>query len=100
VNALIIDGRQHESSHPGLFIGAYQAGKTSASQGEDTHGLYRLLLAQGDAAAVAGYLHGLAAGAREQMPEHPDDCPCRLCVHDREVLLRHIYRVWREQVAA
>ncbi|MFJ3950222.1 hypothetical protein ACIPXV_09155 [Streptomyces libani] len=100
MSALIVDGRRFESSDPNLFIGAYQAGKTAVQRGEDTHALYRQLLAQGDAAAVAGYLQGLAASAREQMPEHPVGCPCRHCVHDREALMRHIHRVWREAVPA
>lgn len=100
MTGLIIDGRRFDSSDPSLFIGAYRAGKTAIQRREDTHALYRQLLAQGDTAAVAGYLQGLAAAAREQLPEHPVDCPCRRCVHDRQVLMSHIRRVWREGVAA
>lgn len=100
MSALIVDGRRFDSSDPILFTLAYRAGKRAAGTSEDTDALLRYFLAEEDYAAAAGYLEGLAAGAREHLPEHPVDCPCQRCVFDRRDLMRHIRRLWREQVSA
>jgi hypothetical protein len=97
---LMIGGRDFETTEPGLFSSAYLAGKSAVRRGEDTDAFLKQLLAQGDFAAADGYLQGLAADARQRLPEHPVDCLCRRCVHDREALMRHIHRVWREAVPA
>ncbi|TVL89826.1 hypothetical protein [Streptomyces sp. SAJ15] len=52
--------RAEVSSDPHLFMLAFHAG-WKASPGEDTEGYVRSLIAQGDTAAAAGYLEGLAA---------------------------------------
>lgn len=100
MSALLVDGRRFDSAEPVLFTLAYRAGKRAAGTDEDTDSLLRHFLAQEDYAAAAGYLEGLAAGAREQLPEHAVDCPCRRCMWDRRDLMRHLRRVWREAVPA
>ena len=100
MNSLIIDGRQFKTTAVSLFAGSYSTGKVAHRKGEDTHALFRQLLAQGDHAALAGYLHGLAVAARERMPQHTVNCPCPHCVHDREVQTRRAYQVWQEEMAA
>ncbi|WP_329330838.1 hypothetical protein OIU81_03255 [Streptomyces sp. NBC_01454] len=97
---VMIGGRTFETTDPKLFSSAYLAGKTAVRRGEDTDAFLKQLLAQGDFAAANGYLQGLAMDARVRLPEHPVDCLCRRCVHDRESLMRHIHRIWREQVPA
>ncbi|MEE6264965.1 hypothetical protein V2E29_04790 [Streptomyces diastatochromogenes] len=97
--AVLIGGRRYESSDPALFTAAYRAGEQAARTGEDTDAYIRALYAQGEHAAIAGYLHGLAAAARQQLTEHPVDCPCHACVADRRALTRHLHRVWRRAAA-
>lgn len=96
----IDDGLTLETSNPDQLTQAYRKGQTALERREDTDIALKTHVVRGDFASAAGYLHGLAADARKRLPQHPDDCPCRRCVHDREALMRSIYRTWREAVAA
>ncbi|RXS78874.1 hypothetical protein EST92_19775 [Streptomyces sp. TM32] len=98
--ALEIGGRRYETASPDLFIAGHRAGERAGRAAEDTDAYVRALYAQGDHAAVAGYLHGLASAARQQLPRHPASCTCPRCLFDRRELRESIYRVWREAAAA
>ncbi|WP_327223089.1 hypothetical protein OG229_02775 [Streptomyces platensis] len=96
----IDDGLTLDTANPDQLTQAYRRGQAAIERGEDTDNVLKRHLLRGEFAAAAGYLHGLAADARKRLPVHPDDCPCRICVHAREALMRSIYRTWREGVAA
>ncbi|MEV7466207.1 hypothetical protein AB0O20_06780 [Streptomyces kronopolitis] len=96
----IDDGATYETASPDQFTQAYRDGETALERREDTDNVLKTHVIKGEFAAAAGYLHGLAADARKRLPRHVEDCPCRLCVHDRECLMRSIYRTWREAAAA
>ncbi|WP_329143604.1 hypothetical protein OIU91_06360 [Streptomyces sp. NBC_01456] len=100
MSTLEIDGRRYETANPDLFISGHRAGERAGQAAEDTDAYVRALYAQGDHAAVAGYLHGLATAARQQLPRHAASCTCPRCSFDRRELRECIYRVWREATAA
>lgn len=72
------EARAAASSDPGMFRLGYQAGR-NAGPGEDTDGYVRQLIAQGDTAAAAGYLEGLASRRRVPDGAHPFTCDCVPC---------------------
>ncbi|MEU8550518.1 hypothetical protein AB0C81_26655 [Streptomyces roseoverticillatus] len=73
-----------------FFEAGFQAGQ-SASVPDDTETIVRGLLAAGQHAAVASYLRGLAAAAREKLRTHAANCRCSHCSHLR--------RWWGRQAA-
>ncbi|MFF7022962.1 hypothetical protein ACFY97_18415 [Streptomyces klenkii] len=89
----LLEQRAAASSDPEQFRLGYQAGE-KASPGEDTEGYLQALLAQGDTAAAAGYLEGLAARARREMPAHFVNCRCPHCTY------QHRYRMRQAAIAA
>lgn len=96
---LEIGGRRHDSSDPHLFLAAHRAGERASRSGEDTDAYVRALHAQGEHAAIAGYLHGLAAAARQHLPKHPARCDCARCEFDLREARERQYRIWREATA-
>lgn len=92
--------RAERSSDPAMFRAAFHVG-AQAGPGEDTDAYLRALINQGDHAAVAGYLEGLAS--RRQLPtdRHSSKCDCTGCQVKRDC--RHYtlrLRSCRKQVAA
>lgn len=95
------EARAAQSSDPTLFLNAFHAG-AQATASEDTDGYVRALIQQGDHAAVAGYLEGLAS--RRQLPPgvHTSLCGCVPCqVRRNERAYTKLLRArQRKQVAA
>ncbi|MBI0296759.1 hypothetical protein JBE04_20420 [Streptomyces sp. PRKS01-29] len=96
----IAERRAAASSDPNLFLAAFHLG-AQATASEDTDGYVRALIGQGDHAAAAGYLEGLAS--RRQLPPgvHTSLCGCVPCRVRRD---ERAYAKWqkacRKQVAA
>ena len=92
--------RAERSSDPRLFRLAFHAGRQTGP-GEDTDAYVRSLLKQGDTAAVAGYLEGLASRRRLPAGVHPSKCACTGCQVKRDCRRYTLrLRACRKQVAA
>ncbi|MGW7688916.1 hypothetical protein ACWGMA_08480 [Streptomyces asiaticus] len=72
------EARAATSTAPVMFLAAFHTGR-QATAAEDTDGYVRALIRQGDHAAVAGYLEGLAASRRVPDGAHPWTCECVPC---------------------
>ncbi|MEU2873026.1 hypothetical protein ABZ769_28145 [Streptomyces olivoreticuli] len=81
--------RAVRSADPAQFRVGFRAGR-AASATEDTDGRLRALLAQDDTAVAAGYLEGLAAGARARMGVHAVNCRCPHCRYRRRCWERRV----------
>ena len=72
------EARATASSDPTLFRSAFHLGR-QAGPGEDTDAYMRALIAQGDHAAVAGYLEGLASRRQHPVGVYLSTCGCMPC---------------------
>ncbi|MFD5386322.1 hypothetical protein ACFWMG_15500 [Streptomyces sp. NPDC127074] len=94
------EARAAQSSDPAMFRAAFHLGRQTGP-GEDTDGYVRQLTAQGETAALAGYLEGLASRREFPADAHPRNCGCTGCQVMRDC--RHYtlrLRSCRKQVAA
>ena len=94
------ESRAAQSCNPSLFRSAFYAGRR-AEAAEDSDAYVRALIQQGDHAAAAGYLEGLAS--RRELPAtvHLSDCGCERCrmLRERRAYERRL-RDRRKQVTA
>lgn len=72
------EARAAQSSDPAMFRAAFHLGR-QAKPGEDTDGYVRQLTAQGETAALAGYLEGLASRRQHPVGVYLSTCGCMPC---------------------
>ncbi|MFE9003175.1 hypothetical protein ACFYOY_13685 [Streptomyces sp. NPDC007875] len=94
------EARAAQSSDPVMFRAAFHAGR-QAKPGEDSDGYVRQLTAQGETAALAGYLEGLASRRQHPVGVYLSTCDCMPCrVRRDERAYADWLRTCRKQVAA